>query len=66
MKKGTVKFFNPIKGYGFIVEDETLAEIFVNAADCQGVLKPNEKVQFLLKEGKKGLNAVGIRRLVTG
>jgi len=32
MKKGTVKFFNEAKGFGFVIEDETNEEFFVHAS----------------------------------
>lgn len=61
MSKGTVKFYNETKGFGFIQEDETGTEYFVHATglvDQAGGLREGERVEFDLEEGKKGLNAV--------
>lgn len=64
MKTGTVKFFNQSKGYGFIIVDETKQEVFVHANDLQGVtITENDRVQFEIQEGKKGLNAVNVSKM---
>lgn len=60
MKTGTVKFFNTAKGYGFIKEDETSKEIFVHANDLKEEIRENDKVQFEVAEGKKGLNCINV------
>ncbi|HTX88679.1 MAG TPA: cold shock domain-containing protein [Bacteroidales bacterium] len=61
MKKGTVKFFNSVRGFGFIKVDETGEEIFVHKSDVQGTIKENDIVEFEVQKGKKGLNAVNVR-----
>ncbi len=61
MSKGTVKFFNESKGFGFIVEDETNEEFFVHVTGLIDEIKENDKVEFGLKEGKKGMNAVDVK-----
>ena len=61
MKKGTVKFFNDTKGFGFIVDDETKTEYFVHVSGLIDEIKENDTVEFELQEGKKGLNAVNVR-----
>lgn len=60
MKTGTVKFFNQAKGFGFIKEDETGKEIFVHANDLKEEIRENDRVQFEVAEGKKGLNATNV------
>lgn len=62
MNKGTVKFFNVTKGFGFIKEDETNKEYFVHATGLIDKVKENDAVTFELEEGKKGLNAVKVKR----
>jgi len=57
MKEGTVKFFNSSKGYGFIVDNETQTEYFVHVSGIIDEINEGDKVEFELKEGKKGLNA---------
>jgi len=61
MKKGTVKFFNESKGYGFIRDDETNEEYFVHVTGLVDKIRQNDLVTFELKEGKKGLNAFNVR-----
>jgi cold shock protein len=61
MSTGTVKFFNDSKGFGFIVEDETSKEFFVHATGLVDQITDGDKVEFELKEGKKGLNAVSVK-----
>ncbi len=61
MKKGTVKFFNQQKGFGFIKEDETGAEIFVHSTGLQDTIRENDSVVYEITEGKKGPNAVNVK-----
>ena len=61
MKKGTVKFFNNQKGFGFIVEEGTGMEIFVHSTGLQDTVRENDAVVFEVTEGKKGPNAVNVK-----
>ena len=61
MKKGTVKFFNQTKGFGFVREEESEQEYFVHVTGLIDEVRENDKITFELKEGKKGLNAVNVR-----
>ena len=61
MKKGTVKFFNESKGFGFIIDDTTKTEYFVHISGLVDEIREGDTVEFELKEGKKGLNAVSVR-----
>ena len=61
MKKGTVKFFNDSKGFGFIVDDETKTEYFVHVSGLIDEIREDDHVEFELKEGRKGLNAVNVK-----
>lgn len=63
MNKGTVKFFNEAKGFGFIVDDETGKEYFVHVTGLTDNVAQNDKVSFEIEEGKKGLNAVNVTRI---
>ena len=60
MKKGTVKFFNDSKGFGFIVDDETRTEYFVHVSGLIDEVKEGSSVEYELKEGRKGLNAFNV------
>lgn len=60
MKRGTVKFFNKTKGFGFIKDDEDQKEYFVHVSGLVDEINDKDEVTFELKEGKKGLNAVNV------
>jgi CspA family cold shock protein len=59
MKKGTVKFFNETKGFGFI-KSETGEEIFVHVSGLNTEIREHDVVTFEVQQGKKGLNAVNV------
>ena len=61
MNKGTVKFFNESKGYGFVKDVETEKEYFVHVSGLIDEVNENDEVTFELQEGKKGLNAVNVK-----
>jgi CspA family cold shock protein len=60
MQKGTVKFFNETKGFGFINAAESNQDIFVHASGLVDQIRENDQVTFDVQEGKKGLNAVNV------
>lgn len=59
MKKGTVKFFNETKGFGFI-KDENGQEVFVHVSGLKEEIRENDEVTFEVEQGKKGPNAVNV------
>ncbi|NSW94811.1 MAG: cold shock domain-containing protein [Bacteroidales bacterium] len=61
MHKGTVKFFNVTKGFGFIRDAESDNEYFVHATGLIDKISDNDEVTFELAEGKKGINAIEVR-----
>ena len=61
MKKGTVKFFNDSKGFGFISDEDSKEEFFVHVSGLIDEIQEGDVVEFELKEGKKGLNAVNVK-----
>jgi cold shock protein len=61
MSTGTVKFFNDSKGFGFIKEDSTQKDYFVHSSGLKDFIKENDRVNFDLEMGKKGLNAVNVK-----
>ncbi len=63
MSKGTVKFFNDSKGYGFITEDGSQEDHFVHISGLIDEVREGDVVEFELQQGKKGLNAVNVKVL---
>jgi CspA family cold shock protein len=61
MSKGTVKFFNETKGFGFIIEEDSRKEYFVHVSGLVDKVKENDEVEFEIEEGRKGLNAVNVK-----
>ena len=63
MKEGTVKFFNEAKGFGFIKVKDTDQDIFVHSTNLLDNIREDDKVQFEVEQGDKGLSAVKVRLL---
>ena len=61
MKKGTVKFFNETKGFGFIKPEGSDEDIFVHSSGLLDNIRENDAVVFEVQEGKKGMNAVNVK-----
>jgi CspA family cold shock protein len=64
MKTGKVKWFNTQKGYGFIITEEG-KDLFVHFKDVQGgvnAIKDNDDVTYEVEEGRKGLQAVNVKK----
>ena len=65
MAQGVVKWFNDVKGFGFITPDEGGEELFAHfsAIEMKGFksLKEGQKVTFEVVEGSKGKQATHIK-----
>jgi len=67
MATGTVKWFNAEKGFGFIAPDNGGEDLFAHFSEIQGSgyrsLEDNQKVEFEVTQGQKGLQAAQIRAI---
>ncbi|WP_343605455.1 cold shock domain-containing protein [Fluviicola sp.] len=61
MNKGTVKFFNETKGFGFIKEENSEKDHFVHVSGLVDEIREGDLVEFELEEGRRGVNAVNVR-----
>ena len=65
--KGVVKWFNNVKGYGFITPDEGEKDIFAHFSAIQGEgyksLKDGDKVEYDVTEGEKGEQAANVVKI---
>lgn len=66
-EQGLVKWFNDSKGFGFIQRESTGEDIFVHFRAIQGEgyrsLRENQKVEFIVTEGQKGLQAEEVTKV---
>ena len=65
MSKGTVKWFNDAKGFGFITPEDGGKDLFAHHTEIQGTgfksLKEGQAVEFDVTQGPKGPAAARIR-----
>jgi len=60
MQKGTVKFFNETKGFGFITPDDESKDVFVHVSGLEDEIREDDRVVFDVQDGRKGPNAVNV------
>ena len=67
MAQGTVKWFNPEKGYGFIEPEDGSSDVFVHYSSIDGsgfkTLEENQRVEFEIGAGDKGPQAQSVRTI---
>ena len=67
MSTGTVKWFNPDKGFGFITPEDGGKDLFVHHSEIQmggyKSLNENQKVEYVVGEGQKGPCATNVKPL---
>jgi cold shock protein len=65
MAQGTVKWFNSEKGFGFIAQDDSEGDVFVDSSAIQdqgySTLEENQRVEFEVSQGQKGPQANQVR-----
>ena len=65
--KGTVKWFNFRKGFGFIEREDKEKDAFVHASAVKAAgmryLNEGDKLEFTLEDGPKGPSAVNLKKL---
>ena len=61
MSKGTVKFFNNSKGFGFITPEDGGKDVFVHVNGLTDKIADGDKVTYDVEESQKGLNAVNVK-----
>tara|TARA_X000001036_G_C20384416_1_gene686035 strand:- start:528 stop:719 length:192 start_codon:yes stop_codon:yes gene_type:complete len=61
MPTGTVKWFNRIKGFGFIEQEEG-DDLFVHKSQVTGEINEGDSVEFEIGEGPKGPNAINVKK----
>lgn len=64
MNRGTVKWFNSTKGFGFITPDDGGDDLFVHHSEIRmegyATLDEGQTVEFVVGEGKKGPCATNV------
>ena len=65
--RGTVKWFNGKKGFGFIEREDKEKDVFVHASAVRSAnmkfLNEGEKIEFTLEETEKGPSAVNLKKI---
>ena len=61
MQKGTVKFFNETKGFGFITPNDGSSDIFVHSTGLIDNIRESDVVSYDVEQGRKGPNAVNVK-----
>jgi len=66
MPQGVVKWFDDSKGFGFIEQDGTEADVFVHHSEIKmegfRTLSEGDRVEFEITQGPKGPKALNVRK----
>lgn len=69
VQAGKIKWFNPVKGYGFIEPDSGGKDVFIHVTDLRSAkvnpdsLGEGDKVEFVVTAGGKGPKAINVKVL---
>lgn len=61
IRTGKVNFFDSSKGFGFIIDSEDNEKYFCHVSGLIDEISENDKVQFELEKGQRGMNAVKVK-----
>jgi cold shock protein len=60
MFRGTIKFFNDEKGFGFIVPENGGKDVFVHKTATKGRIQEGDTVEYEIEDGPRGINALNV------
>ncbi|NNM22294.1 MAG: cold shock domain-containing protein [Flavobacteriaceae bacterium] len=63
VREGTVDFYDPSKGFGFIIDAENKSRYFVHVSGTLEEITEGNRVNFELERGQKGMNAVKVKKV---
>lgn len=63
VREGKVSFFDSSKGFGFIIDAKNQEKYFVHVSGTLEPIQENDKVQYELEQGMKGMNAIKVKRV---
>lgn len=61
IRKGKVSFYDSSKGFGFIIDTEDNEKYFCHVSGLIDEIQENDKVEFELEKGQRGMNAVRVK-----
>lgn len=62
IRKGKVSFYDPSKGFGFIIDNENNEKYFTHVSGIIDEITENDNVTFELEKGQRGMNAVKVQK----
>ena len=62
-RTGLVSSYDPLKGYGFIIDDANKGKIFVHSSGLTQPIKNNDRVSFEREKGPRGYNAIMVKKI---
>ncbi len=63
VRKGKVSFYDPSKGFGFIIDNENNEKYFTHVSGIIDEITENDNVTFELEKGQRGMNAVKVKKV---
>lgn len=63
IRKGKVSFYDPSKGFGFIIDNENNEKYFTHVSGIIDEITENDNVTFELEKGQRGMNAVKVQKI---